>query len=156
MLVVPDNGKPYMTVYGAFLKKRPSFRGTYFVKFRQIPFRVIQIPSNFVEIRLCGPSVRTVRTDRPYERSVRTVTTDRPYGRQGIHKERGHTGAQAPRKRKESRGGWLNVGFLNPPPSALNMFFLEFVLQQNMKMVDQHGWILEFRAEFDTLRIRTG
>ena len=28
--------------------------------------------------------------------------------------------------------------------------FLDFFLKKSMKMVDEHGWILEFRAENDT------
>ena len=29
-------------------------------------------------------------------------------------------------------------------------FFLDLFLKTNMKMVDEYGWILEFRAENDT------
>ena len=36
--------------------------------------------------RLYGPSVRTVRTDRPYGPSVRSVRTDRPYANEKMRR----------------------------------------------------------------------
>ena len=34
--------------------------------------------------------------------------------------------------------------------SVIIMFFEKIFLQKNMKMVDEDGWMLEFRAENDT------
>ena len=45
---------------------------------------------------------------------------------------------------------WV-LRFKGFPKSLSSMIFSgPFVTNKNMKMVDQHGWILEFRAETDT------
>ena len=51
----------------------------------------------------------------------------------------------------ESREGPVGPGIQGIPEKFdFHDFFWIFFYKQNMKMVDQHGWILEFRAENDT------
>ena len=50
-----------------------------------------------------------------------------------------------------SREGPVGPG-IQGIPEKFDFYYLllDLFLQKNMKMVDQHGWILEFRAENDT------
>ena len=51
----------------------------------------------------------------------------------------------------ESREGPVGPGIQGIPEKFdLHDFFLDFCLKTNMKMVDEYGWIWEFRAENDT------
>ena len=50
-----------------------------------------------------------------------------------------------------SREGPVGPGIQGIPEKFdFHDFVWTFFYKQNMKMVDQHGWILEFRAENDT------
>ena len=50
-----------------------------------------------------------------------------------------------------SREGPVGPGIQGIPEKFdFHDLFWTFFYKQNMKMVDQHGWILEFRAENDT------
>ena len=51
----------------------------------------------------------------------------------------------------EHREGPVGPGIEGMPDKFdFNVFLLGFCFEKNMKMVDEYGWILEFRAENDT------